>query len=72
MLRPTFYDPRGLALPDVPEPAYLGERPVEALIRQNRLRGIEPDARGAAARYRRDVDIPWPIEARAREALEAG
>jgi hypothetical protein len=67
-----FYDPKGLPLPDVPDPLYVGERPVEALIRRNRIRGVNPRAWASAARYRREIDIPWAIEAAAREALDSG
>jgi hypothetical protein len=68
--RLNFYDSQGLPLPDVPSPAYVGETPIEALIRQNRIRGIDPDVFASAARFRRDADIPWEIEAAAREVLD--
>ena len=70
--RPSFCDPKGLPLPGVPDPAYVGERPVEALLRQNRIRGVDPDAWSSATRFKREIDIPWAIEAAAREALDPG
>jgi hypothetical protein len=62
--RASFYDSRGLPLPDVPNPVYVGERPVEALIRRNRIRGVKPDAWASAAWYRREIDIPWATRRR--------
>ena len=44
--------------------------PVEALVQQNRLRGVEPDFLTSAARYKREDDIPAGVFARALEALE--
>jgi hypothetical protein len=68
--RPNFYDPRGLPLPDAPPLARLGMSPVQWLIRQNRLRGVRPTSLTAGTTWRRHSDIPWELEARAREALD--
>jgi hypothetical protein len=67
--RPTFYDRRGLPVPDVPQrvPAAVAD----ALVEQNRRRGIEPDYRSGMARHRRAADVPWAVYARAIDALEA-
>ena len=66
----NFYDPRGRAIPDGPPPVWLPRRPVEMLVRYNRLQGAEPDAFTCAARWEKERDIPWEVEARAREALD--
>jgi hypothetical protein len=44
--------------------------PVQALIRSNRARGVEPAWDTPASRYRLSSHIPWELEARAREALD--
>ena len=67
--RANFYDKRGLPIPEMAPPANPGEHPVEALIRQNRLRGVEPSGWESSARFKRETDVPWAIEAAAREAL---
>ena len=69
--RANFYDPRGLPVPDAPPVIRLADGAAEALVQQNRLRGIEPDFRTSTARYRREEDIPWPVIVRAIDALEA-
>ncbi len=68
--RPRFFDRTGWPLPDFAPPPPLSDDPVESLTRANRLRGVEPNSHTAAARYRRQADIPWELEAGAREALE--
>lgn len=67
---PAFHDPRGLPLPNTPPVVRLPEGAVEALMRANRLRGVEPDFRTSSAKYKREYDIPWPVLARALEALD--
>jgi len=74
--RPYFLDPRMRLLPDVPplptsSSSGLPPEPVEALVRQNRLRGVEPGFRTSAARYKREDDIPLEVIMRALQALEA-
>ena len=50
-----------------------GKRLVDALIDENRRRGVEPDGWTAGARWKREADIPDRIYFRAVEALqEAG
>jgi hypothetical protein len=66
----VFFTPRGKALAAAPPPPPLAPDPVAALLRGNRARGVEPDARAAAPRFKRDRDVPWAIEAAAREALD--
>ena len=68
---PTFYDARGLPIPDAPRPMRLADGAAGTLVQQNRQRGIEPDYRTGAARYRREEDIPWPVIVRTVEALDA-
>ena len=66
-----FLDPNMRLIPDAPPPPPpLPARPVEALISQNRARGVEPAYDTGAARYKRDDDVPWSVVARAMEALE--
>ena len=76
-----FLDPRMRLLPDVPPPAPplpaplaptppTPPQPAEALVRANMARGVEPDFRTSAARYKREDDIPVVILTRALEALE--
>ena len=66
-----FLDPRMRLLPDLPPPTLpLPPEPVTALVRQNRLRGVEPGFRTSVARYKREDDIPVVILTRALEALE--
>ena len=65
-----FFTPKGKALYEAPPPPELGPDPVEHLVRRNRERGITPDGWSTAPRWNRDSDIPWEIEAAAREALD--
>ena len=44
--------------------------PVGALVRRNRERGITPNSWSGAPRWKKDWDIPWAIEAAAREAID--
>ena len=69
--RPYFLDPRMRLLPDMPPPPpHLPPEPVGALIRQNRLRAVEPGFLTSAARYKREDDIPLNVFMRALETLE--
>jgi hypothetical protein len=69
--RPYFLDPRMRLLPDVPPPPpHLPSEPVEALMRQNRLRQVEPGFLTSAARYKREDEIPSGIVTEALRALE--
>ena len=69
--RPYFLDPSMRLLPDVaPPPPPLPSEPVEALVRQNRLGGVEPGYLTSAARYKREDDIPSAVFRRALQALE--
>ena len=66
-----FLDPRMRLLPDAPPPSpHLPAEPVEALVEQNRLRGIEPVYDTSSARYKREDDIPSTVIIRALDALE--
>ncbi len=66
-----FLDPKMRMIPDQPSPTPpLTPEPVEALIEENRARGIEPDYFTGSARYKREVDIPSDVFKRALEALE--
>jgi hypothetical protein len=47
----------------------LGADLAEALIEENRTRGIEPDGQTAGARWNRQADIPDDICCAAAEAL---
>ncbi len=72
--RPTdpirFFDRTGWPLPDAAPPPALGN-PLSALLRTQRRQGVRPDGNTASARWRRLGDIPWELEARAREALDS-
>jgi hypothetical protein len=82
--RAVFVDPRGgehfeggwqppASDPDLGLPldadAGPGIDPLEALLEENRRRGIEPDWRTAGARWKRECDVPHDVWARAMEAL---
>ncbi len=66
----VFFTPKGKALFEAPPPRVLGADPVAELISGNRARGITPDWRSGAPRWKSDHDIPWPIEAAAWEAID--
>ena len=69
--RPYFLDPRMRLIPEQPPPPPpLPPEPVEALVRQNGLRGVEPGYLTSAARYKREDDIPSAVIIRALRALE--
>jgi hypothetical protein len=68
-VRANFYDPRGLPIPDAPAAmgtpgTHPAADPVEALIGDNRLRGIRPDWHTTQPRWWRDDDIPQELVTR--------
>ena len=64
--RPYFLDPRMRLLPDVPPPPpHLPSEPVEALVKHNRFRAVEPGFLTGAARYKREEDVPSAVFERA-------
>ena len=66
-----FLDPRMRLIPNRPPPSPpLPPEPVETLVRQNRLRDVEPGFLTSAARYKREDDIPLAVVMRALRALE--
>ncbi len=66
----VFFTPNGKALFETPPPMELPPDPLGQLLRRNRQRGVTPDAWGTAPRWNRDSEVPWEIEAAAREALD--
>ena len=66
----VFFTPTGKALFEAPPMPKLPPDPVQALVRRNRERGIRPDFSSGAPTWKRDSDVPWAIEAAAREALD--
>ena len=66
----VFFTPKGNALFEAPPLPELPPDPVQDLVRGNRKRGITPDFSSGAPKWKRDSDIPWAIEAAAREALD--
>jgi hypothetical protein len=67
---PVFISPRGHEHFDGSwRPPELPPRPVERLIEQNRRRGVAPDGWTAAARWRRERDIPPDLLARVSELV---
>ncbi|MFV2007959.1 MAG: hypothetical protein ACC667_10950, partial [Longimicrobiales bacterium] len=66
----AFFDPRGGTHFDGRwKPPELPERPVEALLEQNRQNGAIPDGWTAGARWKREVDIPNEVYLRAVDAI---
>ena len=65
-----FFTPKGKALFETPPLPELPPDPVQALVRGNRERGVRPDFSSGAPKWKRDNDVPWAIEAVAREALD--
>jgi len=45
--------------------------PFSDLLATHRRRGLRPDGYTPSARWKRTRDIPWELEARAREALDS-
>jgi hypothetical protein len=68
--RLRFLDRTGWPLPDCAPPTRLPPHPVERLIADHRRRGIDPGEDTPTARFRFAAEIPWEVEARAREALD--
>ncbi len=66
----VFFTPKGNPLFEAPPLPELPPDPVEALVRDNRERGIRPNGLSGAPKWRRDWDIPWAIEAAARESVD--
>ncbi|HUP53203.1 MAG TPA: hypothetical protein VM198_12050 [Longimicrobiales bacterium] len=67
--RPAFYGPRGqMVFEGRWQPPELPNTPVEALIEEQRARGVEPDERTAGARWRREEDIPLEVYLGAMES----
>jgi len=66
--RAAFRDPRGSVHLGRGGPPRLPGRPVAALVGYNRLRGADPDAWTASARWKREADIPDDVLFRATEA----
>jgi hypothetical protein len=66
----VFFSPRGAVLAGAPAMPDVGPAPLEALIERNRERGVVPDWRSGAPAYKHDREVPWEVEATAREALE--
>jgi hypothetical protein len=66
--RPVFYDRRGLPVPERPPVLGVGPGAAEALTRDNRRRGTDPDWRTASCRWERPGDIPLEVLERAYEA----
>ncbi|HUP51263.1 MAG TPA: DUF222 domain-containing protein [Longimicrobiales bacterium] len=68
--RPAFYGPKGQMLFEGRwQPPELPNTPVEALIEEQRARGVEPDELSAGARWKREDDIPAEVYLTAAEAL---
>ena len=64
-----------VAVTEVPPPSPppspgLPTEPGEALVQQNRLRGVEPGFLTSMARYKREDDIPLEVIMRALQAME--
>ena len=66
----VFFTPSGKALFDASPPPELPSNPVERLVIRNRERGVAPDWRSGAPRYKSGDLIPWAIEAAALEAID--
>jgi hypothetical protein len=67
----VFFTPKGKTLFGAPP---VQPRSVDggAAVARSRVVGIEPAHRSGAARWKRDRDMPWAVEARAWEALDPG
>jgi hypothetical protein len=66
----VFFSPRGTVVASAPPLPELGHEPLQALIDGNRARGVAPDWRSGMTGCKHDRDVPWELEAAAREALE--
>ena len=68
--RPVFSNPRGgVHCEGRWEAPELGEELVEALVEENRLRGVKPDGWALGARWKGEEDIPDTVYFSAMEAL---
>jgi hypothetical protein len=68
--RPVFSNARGgVHCEGRWEAPELGEELVEALVEENRLRGVKPDGWALGARWKREEDIPDAVYFSAMEAL---
>lgn len=67
----VFFTPGGRAMEPAPPAPELGPSPADRMIARNRDRGVVPHPDALRQRYRGYMDIPWPIEAAAREALDS-
>ena len=66
--RPVFYDRRGLPVPEAPPVTEVRGGPVDALVRANRQRGVQPGWQTASCRWERGEDVPLEVVERAEEA----
>jgi hypothetical protein len=66
----VFFSPHGAVVASAPPLPDVGPDPMQALIDGNRERGVEPDWRSGMPACKHDRDVPWQLEAAAREALE--
>jgi hypothetical protein len=66
----VFFSPRGAVVASAPPVVELEPDPLQSLIAGNRERGAAPDWRSGMPTCKRDHDVPWELEAAAREALE--
>ncbi|TVR61881.1 MAG: HNH endonuclease [Gemmatimonadales bacterium] len=71
--RIRFFDRNGWPLPDAAPPPPLPDLRdlVPTLLATQRRRGVRPNGTTPSARWKRSRDIPWELEARAREALDS-
>jgi hypothetical protein len=67
----VFFSPAGRVIAEAPPMPELATDPVDALLRRNRARGLEPDWRSSMPGWRHDRDVPWEVEAAALEAMDA-
>jgi hypothetical protein len=68
----AFIDPRGgIHIDTERETPELPDRPVDALVQEHEEQGVEPDGWQLAADFKRAADVPWPLQARTLEALDA-
>jgi len=63
-------DRNGWPLPDVAPPPPLKD-PFSNLLATHQGQGVRPGAYTPSARWKRTRDIPWELEARARETLDS-
>ena len=67
--RPTFYDLRGLPVPDAP-PVPTRPHTVDELVRENNRRGVSPGFATCGARYRSEDLVPIETYLAALQALD--